>query len=74
MGCVDAQLAEDILAMGGDGVDARESFGCNLLGGLTLSDGFNDLRFRSRQDIGFLLFLLLGNNGFQCPLTEVACI
>ena len=31
MGSIDAQLAEDVLTMGGDGVNAREALSSNLL-------------------------------------------
>lgn len=59
--------------MGSDGVDAGKTLGGNLLGGLALSDGPDDFRLRLCQDIvGFFLFLLLGDDGFECPLTEAA--
>ena len=72
MGCVDAQFAEDILAVGSDGVDAGEAFGSNLLGGLTLSNSFHDFGLCSRQDAGCLVVLLLCDNGFEGALAEIA--
>ena len=63
MGGVDAQFAEDVFAVGGDGVDAGETFGSNLLGRLALSDGADYLRLRLGQDAGtFFLNLLLVND------------
>ena len=64
MGGVDAQFAEDVFAVGGDGVDAGETFGSNLLGRLALSDGADYLRLRLGQDAGtfFLNLLLVDDN------------
>ena len=73
MRCIDAQFAENILAVGGDGVDAREALGSNLLGGFPQGDGFDNLRLRLREDaVGFFLFLLLGDDGLEGSLAEVA--
>ena len=64
MRCVDAQFSEDILAVSRDSVDARETFGSNLLGRLALSDGADYLRLRLGQDAGtfFLNLLLVDDN------------
>ena len=64
MGGVYAQFAEDVFAVGGDGVDAGETFGSNLLGRLALSDGADYLRLRLGQDAGtfFLNLLLVDDN------------
>ena len=64
MGGVDAQFAEDVFAVGGDGVDAGETFGSSLLGRLALSDGADYLRLRLGQDAGtfFLNLLLVDDN------------
>ena len=60
MGGIDTQFAEDVFAVGGDGMDAGEAFCGNLFGGLALSDGADNLRFRLGQDAGaFVLNLLL---------------
>ncbi len=48
VGGVDAQLAKDILTVGGDGVDAKVSLGGNLLRGLTLRNGPDYLRLLHR--------------------------
>ena len=75
MGCIDAQFAEDVFAVGRDGVDAGKTFGSNLLGGLALGDGFYNLHLRGGQDAGrFFLLLLLGDDGFEGTLTEIACV
>ena len=56
---IDTEFAEDILAMGGDGVDTRKPFVGNLLCRFALGDGPHNLRFRLRQYAGMLLVLLL---------------
>ena len=71
MGSVDIQFTEDVLAMRGEGVDAGESLGSNLLGGLALSDGAYYLYLGSCQEVGLLFFLLLADNGFQCSLADI---
>jgi hypothetical protein len=47
MRCVDAQFAEDVLAMRGDSMDAREPLGSYLLRGLTLSHQTSYIRHLS---------------------------
>ena len=70
---IDTQFAEDVLAVGGDGMDTGEALGSNLLGGLTQSNGLDDFRLRLRQDAGCLvLLLLLGDDGLKGTLTEVS--
>lgn len=72
VGGIDAQLAEDVFAMGGDGMDAGEAFGSNFLGRLAQSDGFHDFRLGLRQDTGCLvLLLLLGDDGLEGTLAEI---
>ena len=74
MRSIDAQFAENILAMGRDSMDAGEALSGNLLRGLTLSDCPHDLRLCLRQDIGLLFFLLLGDDELEGTLTEVAAV
>ena len=72
VGCVDTQFAEDVLAVGGDGMDAGEALGGNLLGGLAQGDGLHDLGLCCRQDVGFLFFLLLGDDKLEGSLAKIA--
>ena len=75
MGGIDTQFAEDVFAVGGDGMDAGEAFGGNLFGGLALSDGADNLRFRLGQDAGaFVLNRLLVDDGLQGTLTDVTLV
>ena len=68
-------MPSDVFAVGGDGVDAGEAFGGNLLGGLALSDGADNLRFRLGQDAGaFFLDLLLVDDDLQSALTDVTLV
>ena len=67
---VDTQLAEDVLAVGGNRVDAGESFGGYFLSGLSLRDGFHDLGLRLCQKGRFLLFLLLRKQHFERSLAD----
>ena len=72
MGGVDAQLAEDILTVCGDGVDAGETLGGNLLGGLAQGYCLHDFHFCRRQNAGCIFFLLLDDDGFKGTLAKVA--
>ena len=75
MGRIDAEFAEDVLAMGGDGVDTRKPFVGNLFRRLALRDGPHNLRFRLCQDTGMLfVLLLLADDDLQCPLTDMALV
>ena len=75
MGGVDAQFAEDVFAVGGDGMDAGEAFGGNLLGGLALSNGADDFRLRLGQDArAVVLNLLLVDDDLQGALTDVTLV
>ena len=60
MSRIDTQFAEDVLTVGGNGVDTGEAFCSNLLRRLTLCNGPDDFRLCLRQDTGpFLVDLLL---------------
>ena len=75
MGGIDTQFAEDVLSVGGDGVNTREAFVGNLLRRLALGDGTHNLRLCLRQDSrAFLVFLLLADDDLQRPLTDVAVV
>ena len=59
VGGVDAKFAEDVLAVGGDGVYAWVSLVGYLLRCLALGDGFHNLRLRLCQYVWLFLLLLL---------------
>ena len=59
VGCVDTELAEDVLAVGVDGVDARESLGGYLLSRLSLGYGAHDLDLSVGEGRGVLLVMPL---------------
>ena len=69
---VDAQLAEDVLAVGRHGVDAREALGGNLLRRLALGNGPHNLFLSGGQDAGRLFLLLLVDDDLEGSLAEVA--
>ena len=72
VGGVDTEFAEDVLAVGGDGVDAGEAVGGNLLGGLALCDGADDFGLCGGQQVGLLFLALLAEDGLRCSLTDEA--
>ena len=74
MGRVDAELPEDVLAMGVDGVDAGAAFGGYLLRRPALSDGFEDGELGGRELSLRRLPLLLDirEEGLSGMLADVA--
>ena len=74
MGGIDTQLAEDVLAVGGDGVDAGVALGGYLLGGLALGNGLDDVALCGGQQPGLLVVLLLGDDGLEGALADVALV
>ena len=73
VGSIDAQLAEDVLTMSGDGVNAREALSGNLLRRFALGYRLHNLRLGLRQNAWVLfLHLLLVDDHLQCALTDIA--